>query len=114
MVRQSELNGRTERETQPHGTGSLWAVVLAGGEGVRLRPLVRRMCGDERPKQFVPLLGTRTLLRQTLDRVRLLIPPERTMVVALESHTRYLAQEFGERSGPNVVAGFVERHPQSG
>jgi mannose-1-phosphate guanylyltransferase len=64
---------------------------------------VRRVCGDERPKQFVPLLGTRTLLRQTLDRVAPLIPPERTVVVGLESHARYLAGELGGRSGPTVL-----------
>ena len=28
----------------------LWAVVLAGGWGIRLRPLTRLICGDERPK----------------------------------------------------------------
>lgn len=83
--------------------GSLWAVVLAGGEGVRLRPLVGRVCGDQRPKQFCPLLGPRTLLRQTLERVGRLIPPERTVVVSLESHERYLALEFGQRPGPTVL-----------
>jgi mannose-1-phosphate guanylyltransferase len=82
---------------------SLWAVVLAGGEGVRLRPLVRRVCGDERPKQFCPLLGTRTLLRETLDRVQLLVPPERTVVVTLQSHARYLAAEFEKRPGPQIL-----------
>ena len=30
----------------------LWAIVLAGGEGVRLRPLVRHVCGDERPNYW--------------------------------------------------------------
>jgi mannose-1-phosphate guanylyltransferase len=79
------------------------AVVLAGGEGVRLRPLVRQAFGDERPKQFCPLLGPRTLLRQTLDRVGRLIPPDRTVVVGLESHERYLAREFDEPGGPHVL-----------
>jgi hypothetical protein len=32
--------------------GSLWAIVLAGGEGVRLRALTRRLYGDDRPKQY--------------------------------------------------------------
>lgn len=48
--------------------GQLWGVVLAGGEGIRLRPLTRLICGDERPKQYVALTGSRSLLRQTLDR----------------------------------------------
>ena len=49
----------------------LWGVVLAGGEGVRLRALARQICGDERPKQYLPLFGDRTLLRETLDRIAL-------------------------------------------
>jgi mannose-1-phosphate guanylyltransferase len=84
--------------------GPLWAVVLAGGEGLRLRPLVRHLCGDERPKQFSPLLGARTLLRQTLDRVGLLVPPERTVVVTLQAHARYLDREFGDRPRPNILS----------
>jgi mannose-1-phosphate guanylyltransferase len=84
--------------------GSLWAVVLAGGEGTRLRPLVRHLCGDERPKQFSPLLGARSLLRQTLDRVGLLIPLERTVVVTLQAHARYLERELGEKPRPHVLS----------
>jgi len=83
---------------------SPWAVVLAGGEGTRLRPLVRHLCGDERPKQFSPLLGARTLLRQTLDRVGRLIPLERTVVVTLQAHARYLERELGEKPRPHVVS----------
>jgi mannose-1-phosphate guanylyltransferase len=72
---------------------SLWGVILAGGEGVRLRPLVRRVCGDERPKQYAPLLGPRTLLGQTLDRVTLRIPPDRTVVSTVRAHAGYIADE---------------------
>jgi mannose-1-phosphate guanylyltransferase len=99
----------SERErgegTESGRRGSLWAVVLAGGDGKRLRPLVRHLCGDERPKQFTPLLGARTLLRQTLDRVGLLIPPERTVVVTLQAHARYLERELGEKlRRPHVLS----------
>jgi hypothetical protein len=52
----------SERErgegVESDGHRSLWAVVLAGGEGTRLRPLVRYLCGDERTKQFSPLLAS--------------------------------------------------------
>ncbi len=37
------------------------------------------------PKPFVPLLGERTLLADTLERVRLLAPAERTTVVSSEA-----------------------------
>jgi mannose-1-phosphate guanylyltransferase len=100
------ISERERREGAESGRrGSLWAVVLAGGEGTRLRPLVRHLCGDERPKQFSPLLGARTLLRQTLDRVGLLIPPERTVVVTLQAHARYLERELGEKlPRPHVLS----------
>jgi mannose-1-phosphate guanylyltransferase len=79
-------------------------VVLAGGEGIRLRPLIRHVYGDERPKQYAALLGDRSLLRQTLDRVALLIPPERTVVVAMSGHLRYLAAELDlHGSKPTVL-----------
>ena len=84
-------------------TRSLWAVVLSGGEGVRLRPLVRRAVGDDRPKQYAKLLGPRTLLRQTLDRVALGMSTERTVVVTVRPHTAYIAEEFLGSSAPPYV-----------
>jgi mannose-1-phosphate guanylyltransferase len=81
----------------------LWAIVLAGGEGVRLRPLVRRLLGEERPKQFVKLLGPRSLLRQTLDRVALGISPDRTVVVTVRKHAHYVAEDFTGAARPPFV-----------
>src|SRR5215468_10174592 len=77
-----------------HNGSHVWAIVLAGGEGVRLRPLVRHVCGDERPKQYVPLLDSRTLLRQTVDRAAQLVPAERIIVVTLQDHATYVANEL--------------------
>lgn len=74
------------------GTGPRrWAVVLAGGDGVRLRPLVKIVFGDDRPKQFAPLIGMRSLLRQTLDRVALLVEADRTVIVVRRDQEKYLA-----------------------
>jgi mannose-1-phosphate guanylyltransferase len=85
------------------GQDRLWAVVLAGGEGTRLRPLGRLVCGDDRPKQYLPLLGERTLLRQTLDRIALGIPVARTVVVTLGSHSRYFAGQFAGAAAQVLV-----------
>lgn len=46
------------------------AVVLAGGDGSRLKSLTRAIAGDERPKQFCPILNDRTLLDETRRRIR--------------------------------------------
>jgi mannose-1-phosphate guanylyltransferase len=68
-----------------------WGLILAGGEGARLRPFTRQVAGDERPKQFCPLLGGETLLEQTRRRAALTIAPERTLVVLTRDHERYYA-----------------------
>lgn len=48
---------RTSQGTQG-SAGGLWAMVLAGGDGIRLQPLTRRLYGEPRPKQFAALIGT--------------------------------------------------------
>jgi hypothetical protein len=81
----------------------VWAVVLAGGEGMRLRSLTREVFRDERPKQYVPLLGAESLLRQTLQRAERLIPPQRTVVVSQERHAPWLAGELGPGRHPKAL-----------
>jgi mannose-1-phosphate guanylyltransferase len=70
---------------------SPWALVLAGGDGRRLRRLTRQIAGDERPKQFCRVLDRDTLLEQTLGRSALLIPRERTVAVVVDAHERFYA-----------------------
>jgi mannose-1-phosphate guanylyltransferase len=66
-----------------------WAVILAGGEGTRLRSLTRAIAGDDRPKQFCSIIGGCTLLEQTRQRVALSIDLERTLFVVTERHERF-------------------------
>lgn len=68
------------------GKQDLGAVILAGGEGSRLRPLTRLITGQDIPKQFCPLFGSITLLDQTRRRVSLAIPPRATVTVVTRSH----------------------------
>jgi len=84
-------------------TAHAWAVVLAGGEGIRLRSLTRAIVGDDRPKQYVPLISADSLLRQTLERAARLSPPERTVVVSHERHACWLAAEFAPDRSPKVL-----------
>ena len=66
-----------------------WAVILAGGDGTRLRSLTRLIAGDERPKQFCPVIGDQTLLDQTRSRVALAVRPDQTMFVVTQNHARF-------------------------
>lgn len=66
-----------------------WAVILAGGDGTRLQSMTRAITGDNRPKQFVPVIGGSTLLNQTRRRVGLSIEPSRTLIVVTQKHRRF-------------------------
>jgi len=65
------------------------AVILAGGDGLRLRSFVQKLRGDWLPKQYVKFLGDRSLLEATLQRARTLISSKRQFVVVTESHFDY-------------------------
>lgn len=66
-------------------------VVLCGGSGTRLWPLSRKSF----PKQFVPLIGNKSLLQLTLERVSLL--SKKVICVASDEH-RFLVAEAMEAS----------------
>ena len=56
----------------------LHVAILAGGRGERFWPLSRR----HRPKQFLPLVGPRSLLQETVDRLEGWVDPGSIWVVA--------------------------------
>ena len=66
-----------------------WAVILAGGDGTRLQSLTRAITGDNRPKQFVPVIGASTLLNHTRRRVASSIDPSHTLIVVTQKHRRF-------------------------
>jgi len=80
-----------------------WAVILAGGDGVRLRSLTRKIAGDERPKQFCSVLGKRTLLEETQRRAALELPPGRTLYVVNRMHEPYYAPILSDQPPANLV-----------
>ncbi|MFP8833251.1 mannose-1-phosphate guanylyltransferase/mannose-6-phosphate isomerase [Hydrogenophaga sp. XSHU_21] len=67
-------------------------IVLCGGSGTRLWPLSRQSL----PKQFVPLVGDKSLLRLTLERLAWCGHPP--VCVAAEDH-RFLVAEVIESAG---------------
>lgn len=79
--------------------GFVWSIILAGGEGTRMRPMIARWLGAPRPKQYCVFAGSRSMLQHTLDRARAVSPPERTLLVIGSGHRPFLrdalAGDFG-------------------
>lgn len=69
----------------------IWSIVLAGGEGRRMRPFIRTWLGEERPKQYCTFVGSRSMLHHTWARACALVPPSRVVTVVADGHRRYLA-----------------------
>jgi mannose-1-phosphate guanylyltransferase len=75
-----------------------WAIALAGGEGVRLTEYVERRFGRRIPKQYCCLLGKRSMLQHTLDRLNQLTPPSRTLTVIGTHHADHAFPQVQGRS----------------
>ena len=69
----------------------LTPVILCGGSGTRLWPLSRKSF----PKQFVPLIGNKSLLQLTLERVSLL---STTVICVASDEHRFLVAEAMQSS----------------
>ncbi len=67
-----------------------WAVILAGGAGTRFWPL----SSPSRPKQLLPLVDGRSTAVETLERLRGLIPPARTLLVTGAALAPRLAEQL--------------------
>lgn len=66
-----------------------YAVVMAGGKGTRFWPLSRA----GRPKQLLKLLGAKSLVRETVDRVAPLFGRRNIFVVTVEEHQRAIRRD---------------------
>ena len=80
-----------------------WGIVLAGGDGVRLREMTKFIHGDERPKQFCSLLGSSTLLETTQRRVERSIRSERILYSLTGSHREFFPEFLEDRLSQQVV-----------
>jgi len=84
-------------------TDHLWGIVLAGGEGKRLQDFIRKRYGVERPKQYSAIIGKRSMLRHTLDRVEKIIPAKQLQIVVNRKHRNYVQEEIKERERKAIL-----------
>jgi hypothetical protein len=84
----------TAQSNQQLGANHVWALVLAGGDGTRLRSLTTRPCGTSVPKQFCSLRGGHTLLEDALKRAAGVAAAERICTIGYLQITTYAMRAF--------------------
>lgn len=76
-----------------------YAVIMAGGAGLRLWPLSREI----KPKQFVCVEGDSTMLEQTFDRIQELVPPEHLFVITNSKYSEMTKNVLKDRIPPENI-----------
>ena len=82
---------------------TIYPVILSGGAGSRLWPLSR----SKFPKQFLPMLGKKSLFTQTLERVGTAYGFGAPLVVANEHH-RFMVNEQASKAGIELETVLLE------
>lgn len=77
----------------------LCALIMAGGKGTRFWPLST----EEKPKQFLNLIGEKTMIQMTVDRIKSIIPIERIFVCTGEIYVDLVKEQLPELPERNIV-----------
>ena len=87
----------------PNVPGGCWALVLAGGEGSRLRSLTTTSAGVAIPKQYCSLRGGCSLLHEALRRAESIALPQRICAVVASQHRDWWQSALQQLPVDNVV-----------
>jgi mannose-1-phosphate guanylyltransferase len=101
VIRHTEF--APERGMKQTHNQKLWGIVLAAGEGTRVRDFLMQRCGGRGIKQFCAVVGRRSMLEHTLARVEQLIPPQRILIVVSPGHQEEVAQQLAHWPADNVI-----------
>lgn len=88
------------------GLNMLCALVMAGGKGERFWPLST----DEKPKQFLKLLGEKTMIQMTVERLLPLIPVDKIFVVTARRYVDLVKKQLPDLPEGNIIVEPVGRN----
>lgn len=77
----------------------LCALIMAGGKGTRFWPLST----EKKPKQFLNLIGDKTMIQMTVDRIRPIIPIERIFVCTGDSYIDLVKSQLPDIPEKNII-----------
>lgn len=94
----------SRRNGEPmNAVGNTWVIVLAGGEGSRLRSLTTTAAGIAVPKQFCSLRGGPSLLHEAIRRAESVASPSRICAVVSQQHRRWWDQALSAVPETNII-----------
>lgn len=93
---------------------ALWGIILAGGEGQRLKEFVWERFGTDAPKQFCAFFGRRTMIEHTVKRAETIIPRERLVVVATAQHREHVFHSLAKQPPGTILFQPVGRDTAPG
>lgn len=70
----------------------VWGLILAGGDGSRLRALTTKPCGTAVPKQFCSLHGGHSLLEEAILRGGRVVVKERLCTIVADQHRQWWSE----------------------
>lgn len=77
----------------------LCALIMAGGKGTRFWPLST----EEKPKQFLNLIGKDTMIQMTVNRIKPIIPIERIFVCTGSMYVKLVKEQLPELPEKNII-----------
>ena len=83
--------------------GNTWALILAAGQGTRLRSLTTTKEGFAVPKPFCSLCGGASLLEETLSRAETVATRSHIVTVVAAEHRRWWEPTLWTLPGENIV-----------
>lgn len=90
------------------GVFGRWAIVLAGGEGERMQPLICDWLGEGRPKQYCTFVGSRSMFQHTIDRACSVVSRGRVVTIIGKGH-----RDFMTESANGQLPGLVIEQPSN-
>src|SRR6185436_12877295 len=85
---------------------NLYGLILAGGRGTRFWPSSRQATA----KQVLRLFGDRSLIQQTVDRLRPVLPPERVWILTNHHLRAEIVRQLPEVPARQILAEPAQRN----
>ncbi len=77
----------------------MYAVIMAGGKGSRFWPRSR----EKKPKHLLDITGEKTIIQETVQRIKPLVSPDNILVVTGKKHAVALMKQIPEIPSQNII-----------